>query len=116
MDKNPYKAPQSNSPGGIAIARFTDKGLWQNLAATGNRRHGFVLGVLIPWVWTGLLLEFAKRAMWAIRGGAGESAVWGEPLFYMVLFGVPGALIGAIVGFLVGAIIRRAVKHKRQSS
>ena len=71
---------------------------------------GFVVGVLIPCV--GMFPEFAKRLQWAHGGGGGESAEWGEPLFYMVMLGIPAGLIGAIVGAFLVAAIRWIVKHK----
>lgn len=77
---------------------------------------GFVVGVLIPWVGMGMLSDFIKRLVWMRGGGAGESAEWGEPLFFMVVYGLPAGLIGAIVGAGVGAIIRWAVTRKKQSS
>lgn len=65
---------------------------------------GFVLGALIPCAL--MFPEFAKRSAWARGGGGGESAVWTEPLFYMVILGLQSGLIGAVVGVLLIAVIR----------
>lgn len=62
---------------------------------------GFIVGVLISGV--GLFPEFAKRLAWAHGGGGGESAQWGEPLFYMIVLGILTAFIAAVIG---GAMAR----------
>jgi hypothetical protein len=56
--------------------------------------------------------EFAKRLRWAHSGGGGESAVWGEPVFYMVILGIPAGLIGALAAVLLIVTIRWIIKHK----
>ena len=74
---------------------------------------GFILGALIPSVI--VFPEFAKRLAFARSGGGGESAVWTEPLFYMVIMGLKGGLIGAgsAMGvMLLVAVIRWISKHK----
>ena len=38
------------------------------------------------------------RIVHSARGGRGESAAWGEPLFYIVLLAVPLATVGYFVG------------------
>ncbi len=58
---------------------------------------GAVLASLPAWP------EVLRRLAW--RGG-GETADWGEPAFYGVVFGLAGAIIGAAVGALVGRLTR----------
>ena len=64
---------------------------------------GFVCGALVmiyksspqgggePWH------ELFRRLAWAYHGGAGESADWGGPLFYLLLAGIPAGVLGAFV-------------------
>ena len=44
-----------------------------------------------------LFPEFFHRLRWSWSGGGGETADWGEPLFYIVIMGVPAAALGAAV-------------------
>ena len=60
----------------------------------------------------GTFPEFAKRLAWAHGGGGGESAEWGEPVFYMVILGIAAGLIGAIVGAVLVAVSRWRAKPK----
>ena len=57
---------------------------------------GLALGMLVPLFYLGP--ELVHRLLHAARGGRGESALWGEPLFYMVLLALPLAAIGYLVG------------------
>ena len=57
---------------------------------------GLTLGMLVPLFYLGP--ELVHRLMHAARGGRGESALWGEPLFYMVLLALPLSAIGYLVG------------------
>jgi len=59
----------------------------------------------LPIAWF-MVPTFIDRWSWAAAGGQGERSTWGEPLFYLLVFGVPVALIGAAVGALVGRGIR----------
>lgn len=63
----------------------------------------------LPWAWVGaavgacfplLLLgsELIHRLVQSAHGGRGESAAWGEPLFYIALLAVPLAAAGYFVG------------------
>ena len=63
---------------------------------------GFIAGAAIPCasIWP----EFAKRLHWAWSGGGGESSDWGEPLFYMVIMGVPAGLIGGVAALAIGLL------------
>lgn len=49
--------------------------------------------------------EVLRRLAW--RGG-GETADWGEPAFYGVVFGFAGAIVGAAVGALMAWLTRRS--------
>ena len=72
-----------------------------------NRKTSQKIG--LPWATVGaavgacfplLLLgsELVHRLVHAAHGGRGESANWGEPLFYIVLLAAPLAAIGYFVG------------------
>ena len=60
---------------------------------------GFLLGVLISTVeiWP----EVFQRLRFSLSGGGGESAEWGEPLFYVAIVGVPWEGVGALISILV---------------
>ena len=65
---------------------------------------GFLLGFLVS---TSILwLEFFDRVTWAVRGGGGERACWGEPLFFIFLIGIPCGLVGAVVIAIAAAVVR----------
>ena len=67
---------------------------------------GFLGGASLFFPTISLFRELAKRWLWARSGGGGESAVWGEPLTYIIFGSVPIGLLGAIVGMsLVAAIL-----------
>ena len=76
---------------------------WGCTIANGVR-VGFVLGALISCI--DMFPEFAKRLSWAYAGGGGESASWGEPLFYMLIFGLSAGMIGALTGVVLIVIMR----------
>ena len=61
---------------------------------------GAVAGFL-PVAWL-MAPECIDRWLWAASGGGGERSSWGEPLFYLLVMGVPAALAGAAVGALIG--------------
>lgn len=67
---------------------------------------GFVGGLMFfPGI--SAFTDLAKRWLWARSGGGGESAEWGEPLFYIMTGGIPAGLLGAVLGMsLVAAILR----------
>lgn len=71
---------------------------------------GAVAGFL-PVAWF-MVPTFLDRWSWAASGGRGERASWGEPLFYLLIFGVPVALAGAAAGVLIGRGIR-AIRTRR---
>lgn len=79
--------------------------------------------VLIWWVLVGELVgaaipcvkiwpEFSRRFVHAWNGGTGESAVWGEPLVYMIVQGVPAGLLGGALAFILVTTIRRFSRSK----
>ncbi len=64
-----------------------------------QRRFALVstaIGACIPLLLLGS--ELFHRLIHSARGGRGESAAWGEPLFYIVLLAVPLAGVGYFVG------------------
>lgn len=63
---------------------------------------GLMIGAAAPAAY--LVPEFLDRARWAIDGGRGERAMWGEPLFYLVLAAVPCGLAGMLAGWVFGKI------------
>ena len=56
---------------------------------------GFLLGFVVSTfdIWP----EFLQRFLFSLRGGAGESSDWGEPLFYPAVFGVPSGAMAALL-------------------
>ncbi len=64
---------------------------------------GLLVGALIPNV--PILLELLKRFQWSRGGGRGESADWGEPLFYLIVLGVRSGLAGAVVGAVLMGLL-----------
>lgn len=64
--------------------------------------RGAAVGVAISVLYVPLGLELVLNAF---RGVGGESADWGEPLFYMVLLGVQFGAFGCVVG-AAAALIR----------
>ena len=59
-------------------------------------RAGLAIGVFVPLLYLGP--ELIRRLLHAVHGGRGESAMWGEPLFYIVLLALPLSAIGYFVG------------------
>lgn len=81
--------------------------MWDRIFADAVRLGalaGAVAGFLIP-AWP-LVPELLDRWFWAASGGRGERSAWGEPLFYLLIFGVPAALVGAAAGALIGRGVR----------
>jgi hypothetical protein len=62
-------------------------------------RLGAGLGACIPLLLLGS--ELVHRLARSVQGGRGESADWGEPLFYIVLLAVPLAAVGYFVGRMI---------------
>ncbi len=59
-----------------------------------------------------ILPDFFRRLHWAMSGGVGETAVWGEPLFYMAIMGIPAGLVGALIAFAIAFAVRRHTQSK----
>jgi hypothetical protein len=57
---------------------------------------GAAIGACLPFLLLGP--ELVHRLSHIARGGRGESANWGEPLFYIVLLALPLSAIGYVVG------------------
>ena len=64
---------------------------------------GFLLGGLISTI--GLWPEVFRRLRFSLSGGGGESSDWGEPLFYVAIFGVPWEMVGALISMVVLYVI-----------
>jgi hypothetical protein len=72
---------------------------------------GGILGFIVPNVLIGiggLFGELISRFMNSLNGTGGESAQWGEPAFYLAIFGVPGAAVGLIIAFFLGRAFFRS--------
>lgn len=78
-----------------------------------KRNHSLFLWSLVGFIIAAsiacadILPDFFRRLQWAMNGGAGETAVWGEPLFYMAIMGIPAGLLGAIIAFAIAFVVRR---------
>ena len=71
---------------------------------------GFIIAAAIPCA--EILPDFFRRLNWAWNGGVGESAVWGEPLFYMAIMGIPAGLLGALIAFAIAFAVSRRIQFK----
>jgi hypothetical protein len=71
---------------------------------------GFIIAASIPCA--DILPEFFRRLHVASTGGVGESAVWGEPLFYMAIMGIPAGLMGALIAFAIAFAVRRRTQSR----
>ena len=58
--------------------------------------------------------DLFKRLSWAAGGGRGETADWGEPLFYMIIFACIYGAIGATLGTVLGAITTWIARYRTQ--
>ena len=65
---------------------------------------GSVVGTLLGG--RSVLPDFFERLRWSWNGGGGESAEWGEPLFYLLLLGMPIGLLCCIGAFVVVALVQ----------
>ena len=73
---------------------------------------GFIAGAVVPCVrmWP----ELSKRWHWASGGDGGESADWGEPLFYMLIQSIPAGLIGGAMALVIAFAIRYLTRIGRR--
>jgi hypothetical protein len=69
---------------------------------------GFVIAALIGCA--DILPDFFSRLHVAATGGVGESSLWDEPLFYMVIIGIPAGLVGAAIAFAIKFVVLRLSK------
>lgn len=69
----------------------------------GNKLFAALLGFLIGVAIGGhsIFPDLFHRIRWAWSGGTGETADWGEPLFYLVIIGVPLGALGAGIGVVL---------------
>jgi hypothetical protein len=72
-------------------------------AMGGGILFALVSTFMLPGCWSDLF----RRVLHAASGGGGESACWDEPLFYMMIYAVPGSLIGIVLGVIIGTILAR---------
>ena len=69
---------------------------------------GLLLGLFGP---TALFwVELIRRIAWAAGGGRGETADWGEPLFYIVLIGIPGGIAGVFIGVILAIVVFKIIE------
>ena len=61
---------------------------------------GAVIGASVPLPVLGP--ELVRRLLHVAHGGRGETASWGEPLFYIVVLALPLSAIGFAVGRALG--------------
>lgn len=71
---------------------------------------GFIIAASIACA--DILPDFFRRLHWAMNGGVGETAVWGEPLFYMAIMGIPAGLMGALIAFAIAFGVRRRTQSR----
>jgi hypothetical protein len=71
---------------------------------------GFIIAASIACA--DMLPDFFRRLHWALTGGVGESAVWGEPLFYMAIVGIPAGLVGALISYAIAFAVRRRTQSR----
>ena len=75
---------------------------------------GTVSGFLVAVVKFGpeMLPEMFRRLSWAAGGGMGETAVWGEPLFYLIVSACIYGAVGAVMGTVLGAITAWIARYR----
>jgi hypothetical protein len=61
---------------------------------------GAVIGACIPLLFLGP--ELVRRLVHVAQGGRGETAAWGEPVFYIIVSALPLSAIGYAVGRVLG--------------
>jgi putative exporter of polyketide antibiotics len=71
--------------------------------------RGLLAGVALPSL--ALAPEFVTRLVHSVSGGRGESAIWGEPLSYMVMLWIPSGVAGLVLG-AVGALVHLGWKRR----
>ncbi len=71
---------------------------------------GFIIAASVRCV--SIVPDLFRRLHVAATGGGGESADWGEPLFYMVLLGIPACWVGALVALTIAFVVQRCGRSK----
>jgi hypothetical protein len=61
--------------------------------------YSFIFGFII--VNINMIPEFFKSIFFALGGGVGERSYWGEPLFYILVFGIPVGLFCMLLALFV---------------
>jgi hypothetical protein len=73
---------------------------------------GFVLGFIFG---GGMVAgDFFRRLVWSWRGGGGESADWGEPLFYWLVLGVPLGIGLGLGAFAITVLVQWMVGRSQR--
>lgn len=86
----------------------------------GRVLFGAVLGFMLVNLFRGgpfALLGFAEvfQRLWSwVTGSGGESAEWGEPLYYLCYAGWPGVVAGGGIAFIWELIVQ--TRQRRNSS
>ena len=73
---------------------------------------GYLAGGIVRTAVVGGLSETVRRLAYGLQGGRGETANWGEPLYYVLLLAVlPGVstLGGALIGITAASMLSRSV-------
>ena len=68
-------------------------------------RAGLLVGVGLSVWWMGPELLYRLRHV--LHGGQGETANWGEPLFFMIVSAIPLSAIGYAIGRAVDSFRQR---------
>jgi hypothetical protein len=104
-----FVAPFVLLPGALMLGYVLSKGgnRWTIPSLLAGSVIGF-LGGLLFFPGVSVFRELARRMSWASTDGRGEAAAWGEPLFYIIVCGVPVGLLGAIIGMSLVAVMRLA--------
>jgi hypothetical protein len=69
---------------------------------------GAISGALLAFLFACIctLPEVFQRLHFALEGGVGERADWGEPLFYCIVLAILLCPLGALIGAFVGGCLR----------
>ncbi len=69
--------------------------------------YGMIIGSLPGLAYAAFMCvpELIRRVSHVAGGGRGETAVWGEPCFYLVVMAFTYGGVGALAGAALGAII-----------
>jgi len=112
--------PRSGAPQGLvgAFGRIESMKKKIERKLTSYVGRGFLLGaasgILVAVVKFGpeMLPEMFRRLSWTAGGGMGETAGWGEPLFYLIVSACIYGGVGAILGTFMGAITAWIARYR----